>query len=342
MSTATLAPLVREDVGPALPAERGPWSRGVLDVLRGDAGGEQAFVAAVPADPLADDDLQLALYLCYELHYAGFAGVDARLEWDPNLLTLRRTMEDAFERALRADVPVSVPTVPPDPVAALSHAIAAAGGPSLSTFMVERGSSGHFREFAMHRSLYQRKEADPHTWAIPRVHGPAKAALAQIQMGEYGDGRPSEVHAELFAVTMRALGLDGTYGAYLDQAPGPTLATVNLISLFGLHRRLRGALLGHLAVFEMTSVEPMARYSDALRRLGVAASARRFYDAHVVADAEHAQVAARMIAAAVEADPELAADVQFGAGAALQVERRFAEHLLRAWTRGQSSLRARA
>jgi heme oxygenase-like protein len=67
---------------------------------------------------------------------------------------------------------------------------------------------------------------------------------------------------------MRELGLDDTYGAYLAIIPGVMLATVNLASYFGLHRRLRGALVGHLAVFEMTSVEPMGRYSTALRRHG--------------------------------------------------------------------------
>jgi hypothetical protein len=40
-------------------------------------------------DPYSDD-LQLALHICYALHYRGFAEVDdARLEWDPALLTLR-------------------------------------------------------------------------------------------------------------------------------------------------------------------------------------------------------------------------------------------------------------
>lgn len=34
-------------------------------------------------DALTDDDLQLALYLCYELHYRGFAGVDPAWEWSP-------------------------------------------------------------------------------------------------------------------------------------------------------------------------------------------------------------------------------------------------------------------
>jgi hypothetical protein len=297
-------------------------------------------MGGVPEDPLADDDLQLALYLCYELHYAGFDAIDDRLEWDPRLLALRRRLEEAFEAALRLELTwCGDGRRGADVTDWVRGAIARADGPSLSEFMDGCGTIDHFREFAIHRSLYQRKEADPHTWALPRVHGPAKAALACIQIGEYGDGRPAHVHAELFATTMRALALDDTYGAYLDAVPGSTLTTVNLISLFGLHRRLRGALLGHLAVFEMTSVEPMARYSRALRRLGIDASARRFYDAHVSADAEHAVVAARMLRDATAAEPDLAADVRFGAAAALLIERRFAQHLLSAWRRGASSLR---
>ncbi len=297
-------------------------------------------MSGVPADPLGDDDLQLALYLCYELHYAGFDAVDDRLEWDPHLLGFRRRLEEVFEDARRA----ATPSRWADPasravVDQVTGAIASAGGPSLSAFMLASGTLGHFREFAVHRSLYQRKEADPHTWALPRVRGPAKAALACIQFGEYGDGHPTDVHAELFGTTMRALGLDDTYGAYLDVVPGPTLATVNLVSMLGLHRRLRGALLGHLAVFEMTSVEPMARYSRALGRLGVDRSARRFYDAHVDADAEHAVVAARMLREATTAEPDLVDDVRFGAAAVLLLERRFTEHLLSAWQRGASSLR---
>ena len=34
-------------------------------------------------------DLQMALYMCYELHYRGFAGVDPTWEWNPGLLHLR-------------------------------------------------------------------------------------------------------------------------------------------------------------------------------------------------------------------------------------------------------------
>src|SRR3954453_19125102 len=113
----------------------------------------------------------------------------------------------------------------------------------------------------VHRSAYQLKEADPHTWAIPRLHGGPKGAMVEVQADEYGGGRPERIHAQLFADSMSALGLDAGYGAYLDHLPAPTLATVNLMSLFGLHRRLRGAIVGHLALFEMTSSLPNRRYA---------------------------------------------------------------------------------
>jgi hypothetical protein len=78
--------------------------------------------------------------------------------------------------------------------------------------------------------------------------GRPKSALVEIQLDEYGGGRPGLSHAELFAATLRAAGLDDTYGAYLDHVPGVTLATTNLISLFGSQRRLVPALVGHLAL----------------------------------------------------------------------------------------------
>ncbi|HEX8689586.1 MAG TPA: hypothetical protein VF729_05020, partial [Solirubrobacterales bacterium] len=44
------------------------------------------------AEPLGDDDLQLALYLCYELHYRSFPGVDPDWEWSPTLLAARAVL----------------------------------------------------------------------------------------------------------------------------------------------------------------------------------------------------------------------------------------------------------
>jgi hypothetical protein len=316
-----------------LPEPRGTLTELLLETVPGP-------VAPLPAAPPPDgeDDLQLALYLCYELHYRGLPGVDDRWEWEPSLLALRGGLEREFEADLRRDVPVPEPDGPMD--LALRAIEAADETPSLSRHLERRGTLEQYLEFAVHRSAYQLKEADPHSWALPRLSGGPKAALVEIQADEYGGGDPRRIHAALFADAMAALGLDSRYGAYVDHLPGCTLATVNLMSMFGLQRRLRGAIVGHLALFEMTSAVPNRRYGNGLRRLGFSGAATAFYDEHVVADAVHENVAAVDLAGGLARDdPRLTADILWGAATLIELEGRFARHLLGAWEAGGSSLR---
>jgi heme oxygenase-like protein len=327
----------------SLPQARGECSALLLDHLVEDVHELTSMALRDVSDPLTDDDLQLALYLCYELHYRGLPGVDARWEWEPSLLALRREWEAAFEDALVAavGVPVADGTVWSEMDVALRAIVEADDGPSLSRHLERHGTLEQVLEFLVHRSAYQLKEADPHSWAIPRLSGAPKAALVEVQADEYGSGRPDRIHAELFAKTMDEVGLDRTYGAYLDVLPGVTLATVNLMSLLGLHRRWRGAIVGHLAAFEMTSSIPNRRYGDALRRLGLDGAATDFFDEHVAADAVHENVAAVDLAGGLaRTEPALTADVLWGARALIDVEGRWARHLLAAWESGRSSLLA--
>lgn len=336
-----------EHLRAAPPPAAGPLGELVIEMLDGDprspsSSGEgeavDDLVAAV-ADPLADDDLQLALYLCYELHYRGFEGVDPDWEWSPALLTVRQALERSFFDALGAAVSVER-TEPEDVAAALFAMEAADAGPPLSRELERAPDLGRFREFVVHRSLYQLKEADPHSWAIPRLSGGPKAALLEVQSDEYGGGRPERMHSALFAKTMRALGLDDAENAYLSHIPGSTVATVNLMSGLGLRAGRRGAIVGHLAMFEMTSSGPNRRYGNAMRALGFGGEATDFYDEHVEADAVHESIAAHDLAGGLaREEPELAGDILFGAAALLELEARFARHLLGAWEDGESSLR---
>ena len=323
-----------------MPEPAGDLSAFLIDRLHRPV---HALPAPPPADdPLSGDDAQLFLYLCYELHYRGLPGVDEAWEWEPTLLAARARIEADFDAAVRELV--GPPEAPRLPVVEELHRVTNGnGGPSLSRHMLERGTLEQFREFAVHRSAYQLKEADPHSWGIPRLCGRAKSALVKIQSDEYGGGRPGQSHAELFAATMATMGLDPTYGAYLGRLPGTTLATTNLISYFGLHRRWRGALIGHLAAFEMTSVEPMSRYAQAAQCFGLPPDATRFYDVHVVADVHHGALAATDLAGGLaDAEPALAGDILFGARALIGIEERFADRLLRSWAGGRSSLRPAA
>ncbi|WP_327130412.1 iron-containing redox enzyme family protein [Streptomyces sp. NBC_01343] len=324
--------------GPRLVEGRGELSRSVTEALRSGAPPVYATGSVLEADPWGED-LQLALYLLYELHYRGFAGVDDEREWDPDLLRLRQALETRFLHALRTELsraPRSVEEAfapllvePVDLSASLSH--------RLET----EGESWQLREYAALRSLYHLKEADPHLWVVPRLTGRAKAAMAAIEYDEFGAGRADRIHARLFADLMADLELDPEYGRYLDRAPAPLLATVNLMSLFGLHRALRGALVGHFACVEVTSSPGSRRLAKAMRRCGAGPAAEHFYAEHVEADAVHEQVVRHEVIAGLLADePGLEADIAFGCAATVLLEDRLAIRIRQAWDQGRSALRS--
>jgi hypothetical protein len=329
-------------VKPIVPRPRGELTQYLCSRLRSSVGVIPVLPLPVE-DPLVGEDFHLALHLCFGLHYDGFDRIDDAWEWEPSLLALRARLVEAFLASLINHAPDDCKPgrtlVRDGVVRKVLSILDQPFGPSLSGFMADKGSRTNLVEFIIHRSIYQRKEADPHTWAIPRLRERAKSAMVLLQADEYGNGRVGCSHAELFATTMVALDLDPAPGAYIDQVPGVSLATDNLVSTLGLHRRWRGALVGHLAAFEMTSVVPMSRYADAIRRLGVGEKAAEFYDIHVVADRVHEHVAAdELLVGLAESDPEAAADAPFGAAALLDVEHRFASHLLSNWGEGRSSL----
>jgi hypothetical protein len=326
-----------------LPTPRGPLSARLIDAMTHvDPAIDLWTVRLPPTDTLGDEDFQLALFLAYQMHFEGIDDVDDGWEWHPGLLAFRASLETAMQDSLEAVRPRD--DVQPDEVPQrLTDMIGAQGGPAVSKYIRRTASVPQFRELLMHRSLYHLREADPHTFAIPRLSGKPKAALIEIQLDEYGGGRLDRMHASLFADTMEELGLDTSRGAYLDRLPAATLATSNLMSMFGLHRRWRGALLGQLAVFEMNSSLPNRRYGNGLRRLGGTPTATRFFDEHVEADAVHEQIAAHdMCAAFCDAEPDQTNTVLFGAAAWLEVETRLNTHLVEAWEAGRSSLRAAA
>lgn len=351
---------VREDTSAettgrmAIPAPRGEASAILVDVLQG-VGDPDSFrsaatslgrsYAAEPVRMLHDDDVQLTLTLLYELHLQGIEGVDDRWEWDPRLLEARAALEGPLEAAIRALAADRVTRARAefgdDVVRALWDMTAPTRAPGLSDFMASDADDEQFRELFIHRSLNQLREADLYTFGIPRMAGAPKAALLEIQIDEYGQGRLDRMHSRLFASTMRELGLSDTYARYLDAVPAVTLATLNALSYFGLHRRNVGALMGHVCAIETTSALPSKKYSAGLRRLGYGTAATLFFDEHVEADSVHEQIAVRDLAGGLVADrPELVDDVLLGAAACLALDDLLGEHITDCWSRGRSSLRS--
>lgn len=196
-----------------------------------------------------------------------------------------------------------------------------------------------WRELLVIKSVYQLKEGDPHSWAIPRAHGPVKVALTEIQYDEYGSGDPDRQHSALFARAMSGSGLDSTYGAYVDRVPAAALAVNNFMAICGLQRRLLGAILGHLAMYEATSSLPNKMYAAAARRLDLGDEVADYFDEHVVADAIHDQIAVRsMCAPFVDGDSERAEQVLLGALGGAWLDDQLAEVILAAWDQEGSAL----
>ncbi len=197
---------------PRLPQPRGPLSAVVIDLLaKGSPSAhpddvEEMLAAANPYGL----DLQLALYVCYELHYRGFSGVDPRWEWDIGLLNLRRRMEEDFLARLESDAGQD------------SHEYAIAAeldalmrepedDANLSVHLAEYASWEHMQEYFAQRSIYHLKEGDPQAWVIPRLSGQAKASFVAIEFDEFGGGHGNALHQSLFGDLLAAAGMDPEY-----------------------------------------------------------------------------------------------------------------------------------
>ena len=308
-----------------MPKPRGPLSEWVVARLATPVDGGHA--------PTADgwDDECIALWTLHEMSYRGFEDAADDAEWQPAMLGVRHELEVALEQRLRrrwqgadaevADVPV-----------ALEALVAADDGPSLADHVRRRATTDEVLELFRQRSVYQLKEADPMTWVIPHLPVRAKAALVELQYDEYGGGNPNRMHSHLFARGMVAVGLRPEYGAYVDDALPETLELNNALSMLGMNRRLRGAAVGHLAAFEMTSTLPSRKMVQGLDRLGLDGPMAAYFDEHVEADAIHELLAARDICATLaEDEPDQAAEILFGAFTCLDLEARLATALLTSW-----------
>lgn len=299
MSPVRDRPLVGVD---RLPEARGALSASVLDQLCGGA------TAPVPGDVsigLENDDAQLALWLFNVVRVADFDRVH-RAEVDGATSPLEAALTERFAQELRGLVPIDASAAPTDLAAFLDELRAR---PSVES----RGAPARddvLAAFAA-KAPYLGWEADPHTLLLAVVEPELKQPLATIQAGEYGVGH-GQPHARIYRECLAAVGL--TVIDAVDGASGPDLALANSAWLFARHRRLRGASLGQLCFLEVDSVEPCRERASAWDEVGLPAEGRRWYDVHVLADAEHQDIVRHELVPRIEErTPWLVADVAFGA-----------------------------
>lgn len=319
-----------------LPAARGPLTDHLFALLRSAPADHGALSADPGATPAETPDADLALWVLHELHYRGFDDVDDSWERHPALAPLLHRLESDLEARLRSRWPGPEAYAHLGVADALEAMIDDDDGPSIARHVQRHATREQAEALLRQRSLYHLKEADPTSWAVPRLEAGAKAALLQVQYDEYGAGDPARLHHALFARGLADSGLDAAYGAHVDEASPEVLEQNNALSLFGLRRSLRGAALGHLAVVEATSSLPSRQLAQGLRRLGFAESMAEYYDEHVEADAVHEQLVLHDVCERLVAeDPSLRDDVLLGGWTCLDLEARTAGALLEAWAEAE-------
>lgn len=317
---------------PKLPAPAGPVSGALIAQLSGRV---QDLTRVRPdgADPIGRD-IQLALFVAYELSYRGFHGADPTWEWDADLVGLRGRLERSFLQHLRRCAGDVAGT---DARAELRRP---AGEPpdGPTYFLRTAGTWQQMCEYFVHRSVFHLKEPDLLAWVIPRLAGAAKAALVAAEFQHYGAGTAAQMRQRLFAELMSAAGLDGGYLAYLDLVPAEALAPVNMVSMFGLNRSLRGAAIGHFAAAEMTRAPAARQLVPALQRLRAPAACARFYPDRVAPDVVSERSGDDVVGGLLADEPELEADVVLGIRAHHVLEDRLAERMVKCWADGETSL----
>lgn len=305
-----------------LPSPRGPFTDHVLGHLTG-------IVPDLPAAPEEvghdDADLQQALWLLNVVQVGDHPAFVPAAVSSIATRTLHWQMEQLFERTVRGS---TGPARTDDLGACLDQIL---DRPTVDA--VSAASSigpGAVRDLLVAKAPYLGFEADPHTLTLAALEPALQHVVAEIQAGEYGVGF-DRTHAQIYRGCLDALGM--TYADAIEAAPTASFADANLTWLFARDRRWRGASVGQLCLFELDSVKPCRRYVEAWNEACLPEGGRRWYDVHVMADAEHEEIIRTRLIATIEREtPWLVDDAAFGAEASWISQQRVALELMQGWS----------
>lgn len=143
-----------------------------------------------------------------------------------------------------------------------------------------------------------------------RLPAQAKLELARNYWDEMGRGHADGMHGPMLERVARTLELEPA----IDTTVWEALALGNLMAAFAINRRYAYQSVGALGVIEMTAPGRVAKVNAGLKRLGVDARSRAYFQLHAGLDIKHSEAWNReAILPLVAADPSLARPIAEGA-----------------------------
>ena len=121
--------------------------------------------------------------------------------------------------------------------------------------------------------------------ALTQVRLPtrAKLELARNYWDEMGRGKPKGMHGPLLETLAMRLGLE----PQVETTVWESLALANTMAGLAANRRYAYHSVGALGVIEMTAPDRAAAVASGLKRLGVPAGDRHYFDLHSILDVKH-------------------------------------------------------
>ncbi len=120
--------------------------------------------------------------------------------------------------------------------------------------------------------------------ALVRLPARPKMEMARNLWDEFGRGNPDGVHGTLLTRMANELHLSCS----IEDATGEALALSNLMVGLAVERHAYQSI-GALGVIELTAPGRVACVARGMRRLGMPATSRRYYDLHATLDIEHSR-----------------------------------------------------
>lgn len=138
----------------------------------------------------------------------------------------------------------------------------------------------------------------------------AKLEMARNYWDEMGCGQARGMHGPMLEVLADALGLSPA----IETTVWQSLCLANTMAGLAIHRHTAFQAVGALGVIELTAPSRAAMVAAGLKRLGVPAKQRHYFDVHAVLDIRHSQAwIAEVIVPLVEEDPRRAPAIAEGA-----------------------------
>lgn len=137
-----------------------------------------------------------------------------------------------------------------------------------------------------------------------------KLELARNYWDEMGRGNEKGMHGPMLERLVAALELNPS----LDDTVWESLALANAMTAMATRRDYAWHAVGALGVIELTAPDRSAAVAAGLKRLGIAAKVRTYFDLHATLDVKHSEAwNAEAIGPAVEEDPLRAKAIAEGA-----------------------------